>query len=221
MKHIFRYYIWASYRRKILDALLEKHRAVFRGRVLDIGGRDRGKFQKPKQSVEQWIFADIEEKFHPDMVLDVTDMSSIKEASIDVINALELFEHVHEPEKGLLECFRVLKPGGAMVISCPFLSAIHADPSDFQRWTEDRWRYELEHIGFTIQTIVVMGRYFTILAEYIKVGIKSLPRVFRYLFYTLFPILDMVASLDRLRAIQTHHRLGKFHGGYFILAKKK
>ncbi|MCK5039975.1 MAG: methyltransferase domain-containing protein [Candidatus Aenigmarchaeota archaeon] len=36
-------------------------------------------------------------------------MNKIKTQSIDVVNAIELFEHVEYPEKGLKECHRVLK----------------------------------------------------------------------------------------------------------------
>jgi len=42
--------------------------------VLDIGGRNRGKFIKPKDKVEKWIFADIESKHKPDIVVDVCDI---------------------------------------------------------------------------------------------------------------------------------------------------
>ena len=54
-----RYYVWASYRRKLLDKLLDRYRATFSGIVLDIGGRNRGRFEKPKTFVYKCIFADI------------------------------------------------------------------------------------------------------------------------------------------------------------------
>jgi hypothetical protein len=56
------YYFWASYRRKILDDLLEGAKDYYKGIVLDIGGRDRGRLEKPKDRVKKWIFADIEKK---------------------------------------------------------------------------------------------------------------------------------------------------------------
>ena len=99
LKKNIQYYFWASYRRKILDELLEKNKHYYKGIVLDIGGRDRGKFKKPKDKVKKWIFADIEEKHKPDIVLDVANMKDIKDESIDIINAIELFEHVEKIEK--------------------------------------------------------------------------------------------------------------------------
>ena len=49
-KHI-RYYFWATYRRKILDKLLKENKHYYKGVVLDIGGRDRGKFKKAKDKI--------------------------------------------------------------------------------------------------------------------------------------------------------------------------
>ena len=133
MKLYLQYYFWATYRRKLLDKLLEKSKYYYKGIVLDIDDRDKGKFKKPRNKVERWIFADVEEKYKPDIILDVCEMKKIKDESIDVINTIELFEHVENSEKGLLECFRVLKKGGVMILSVPFLHPIHADPYDFQR----------------------------------------------------------------------------------------
>jgi|GEM_PF-778503 len=39
--------------------------------------------------------------------------------SIDVVVSFETIEHLLEPEKFVLECWRVLKPGGVLVISTP------------------------------------------------------------------------------------------------------
>jgi len=115
-----KYYFWASYRRKLLDKLQNKYSFLYKGIVLDIGGRDRGRFKKPKDKVEKWIFVDIESKHNPDVILDVADMNSFSNNSIDFINAIELFEHVKNIEKGLEECYRVLKKDGIMFISAPF-----------------------------------------------------------------------------------------------------
>jgi len=220
LKNSVRYYFGATYRRKILDKLLEENKYYYKGVVLDIGGRDRGKFKKPKDKVEKWIFVDIEEKHNPDIVLDVADMNKIESESIDTINTLELFEHVGYPEKGLKECYRVLKNNGYMIISVPFLFPIHADPHDFQRWTEDKWKQVLQEIGFSIEKFEIMGRYFTVLADMKRTCIKSMPRPLRYVFYLFCPLLDLLVKLDNLKFVQNHSKLGKFHGGYFIILRK-
>jgi len=214
------YYLGTTYRRKLLDKLLEENKCYYKGIVLDIGGRDRGKFKKPKNKVERWIFADIEERYNPDIIIDVCNMKQIQDESIDVINAIELFEHVENPEKGLKECYRVLRKGGVMILSVPFLYPIHADPYDFQRWTEEKWRKVLEEIGFEIEKFEIMGRCFTVLAETERNLIKSLPPPLRWFFYLFYPLLDVLAKLDRFKFVSSHPKLGKFHGGYFIVVRK-
>lgn len=54
MKKKIKYYFGTSNRRKILDALQQKYSHLYQGVVLDIGGRDRGKFKKPKDRVKNW-----------------------------------------------------------------------------------------------------------------------------------------------------------------------
>lgn len=215
-----RYYVWASYRRKLLDTLLERHRETFFGIVLDIGGRARGRFEKPKAFVDRWIFADINPSHKPDIVLDVANMKQIENSSIDVICACELFEHVAEIERGLDECIRVLKNNGTMIVSVPFLYAIHADPSDYQRWTQFKWRKEIEQRSCHIETLVIMGRFFTVMSDHTKTFFKSLPKPLNWMVVFLLPILDLLVQLDELAVIQSNHLLGKFHGGYFMMIKK-
>ncbi|MDO8529804.1 MAG: methyltransferase domain-containing protein [bacterium] len=219
IEHI-KYYFGASYQRKAIDALLEQHAHYYKGVVLDIGGRGRGKFQKPKDTVERWIFADIEPKHHPDIVLDVANMGGIKNGSIDVINAIELFEHVENPEKGLLECHRVLKDGGIMIASVPFLFPVHADPYDFQRWTDKKWESELAKAGFTVQKLEIMGRYFTVMMEMAKVLTRQLPFGIHYLSMAAYPLFDLLAALDKSRYVLHNNKLANYHQGYFIICKK-
>ncbi|MFX1384255.1 MAG: methyltransferase domain-containing protein [Promethearchaeota archaeon] len=219
------YYYWASYRRKMLDLLQERYKDLYMGIVLDIGGRDRGQFKKPKDKVEKWIFADINENHKPDMVLDVMNMNSIDEGCIDVVNAIELFEHVKDVDKGLKECFRVLKYGGKLILSSPFLIHLHADPFDFQRFTYLQWKKKLENVGFEVLNIIIMGRYFTHFSEMIKDLLKAGERR-RIHGSTLFlkiihPFLDRIRNLDQKSFIKNDPRLKNYHTGYFIIARKK
>lgn len=215
------YYFWASYHRKILDRLLGQNKHYYQGLVLDIGGRNRGKFKKPKDKVEKWIVADIKTRHQPDIILDVCNMNKIKDGAVDVVNATELFEHIENPQKGLEECYRILKKDGLMILSTPFLYPIHPDPHDFQRWTERKWKRELKEIGFEIQKFVIMGRYFTVWADLEKALVKSLPNILRWTCYLVYPLYDLLVKIDNLSCIKKHPYLGKFHGGYFIIAKKQ
>ncbi len=213
-----------SYRRQTLDILQEEYKHIYKGVVLDIGGRNRGHFKKPKNNIQNWIFADISKENKPDIVLDVTNMNKIDSESIDVINAIELFEHVQEIKVGLKECYRVLKKGGVIIISMPFLHHIHADPFDYQRWTHFKWKEELSKIGFKITKFLVMGKFFTNLAESFRQFILAFSRTLsnlRYFLRIILPFLNILPRLDNKNIVKNDPVLAKYHGGYFIIAKKK
>jgi len=220
-KTSFKNYFSFSFRRKAIDRLLEKNKDYYKGVVLDVGGRDRGNFEKPKTKVKKWIFADIVKEHNPDIVLDVMDMQEIAPETIDVVNATELFEHIERIEKGLNECYRVLKKNGVIILSCPFLTPIHGDPYDFQRWTESKWKNQLKEIGFIIEKFEITGLYFTVLADFKKAFVRSLPRPVSYFCKLFYPLLDLMVLLDKTNWVLKNKNLNKFHNGYFIVAGKK
>jgi SAM-dependent methyltransferase len=220
MMQSLKYHLSSSYRRKMLDQLLKENASAYHGRVLDIGGKDRGGFQKPKDRVEKWLFADVTNETNPDIVANVMDMHNIRNENFDVVNATELFEHVEEPRMGLEECVRVLKPGGTLIASMPFLFPIHADPSDFQRWTAAKWKRELERLGFTINIIEPMGHYFTVMMDMFKTFVRIMPlRPLKWVAYLFYPLMDAVTQLDQLGFIKKS-TLGNYTTGYFIIARK-
>lgn len=70
--------------------------------------------------------------------------------SVDTILCIAVLEHVENPEEILPEFFRVLKPGGHLVASVPFLQPEHKIPTDFQRYTEDGLRRLMTHNGLKV-----------------------------------------------------------------------
>ncbi|MFA7209285.1 MAG: class I SAM-dependent methyltransferase [Parcubacteria group bacterium] len=212
------YYIGASYRRKLLDKILNENRYYFSGVVLDIGGgRKRGKFIPPE--TKKWIFADITPELKPDIICNVEKMQ-FEDESFDTIKATELFEHVEDPEQGINECCRVLKEDGYFIISMPFLYPIHGDPFDYQRWTGKKWNDVLLKNKFKIEKIEMIGYFFTVLAEMIKTLIKLSPALLRYLGYLSYPALDLLVKLDDLKIINKNNKLNKYTTGFFIIARK-
>lgn len=72
------------------------------------------------------------------------------DASVDAVALLEVMEHLPEPERALAEVARVLRPGGVLLLSVPFLYPLHDVPRDFQRWTWFGLQRLLEMRGFRI-----------------------------------------------------------------------
>jgi SAM-dependent methyltransferase len=74
-----------------------------------------------------------------------------RDASIDNVICLEVAEHVDDSRRLVAEISRVLKPGGALFFTMPFLYPIHDAPYDFQRYT----KYGLENLMQTAGLEVV------------------------------------------------------------------
>ncbi len=147
-------------------------------------------------------------------------MASINDKSIDVINAIETFEHVEKPEKALGECHRVLREGSVMVISVPFLFPIHADPYDFQRWSRDKWKKELEATGFMIEKFEDMGYFFTVMMDMVVTLITQLPSWIRCISKLLYPIMSLLAKLDECGIVRNNDRLNKYTTGYYMILRR-
>ncbi|MBU2575476.1 methyltransferase domain-containing protein [Patescibacteria group bacterium] len=60
--------------------------------------------------------------------------------SIDAVICESLLEHVKDPKTVISGIYRVLKPGGMVYISAPFIIPFHSSPHDYYRWTDSGLR---------------------------------------------------------------------------------
>jgi SAM-dependent methyltransferase len=73
-----------------------------------------------------------------------------KSNGFDVVLSTQVLEHVNKHETYLSECFRLLKPGGMLVLTTHGLFEDHGCPYDFQRWTADGLKRDLRNAGFEV-----------------------------------------------------------------------
>ena len=78
-----------------------------------------------------------------DCVADVEALPQA-DASVGTVIALNTFEHVPRFWRALDEIRRVLRPDGALLLSCPFYFHIHSFPSDYWRFTPEALELLLE-----------------------------------------------------------------------------
>ena len=68
---------------------------------------------------------------------------ALPSSTYDLVVALEVVEHVHAPSSHLAETFRLLKPGGMLLLTTPNFDGLS------RRWWGLRWRViGAEHVGY-------------------------------------------------------------------------
>lgn len=72
----------------------------------------------------------------------------------EVIICTQVLEHTEAPEKLIQEANRVLKNGGILFLTCPFVWPEHEVPYDFRRYTQYGLKKILEENNFNIEKIL-------------------------------------------------------------------
>ncbi len=90
-----------------------------------------------------------------DLRLCPVEQLDFPDESFDLVTAIELLEHLEDDVRGLRECFRVLRPGGRMLITVPayqFLWSEHDEALDhYRRYSRRQLAQRLRQAGFAIE----------------------------------------------------------------------
>jgi len=77
--------------------------------------------------------------------------------SFDTVLCLELLEHVPDPDRCVAQIARVLRPGGRLLATVPFIAPLHAMPYDFSRLTAPGIRALLARHGLELVSLAPRG----------------------------------------------------------------
>lgn len=117
-----------------LEALVPDLRLPPGGRILDYGCAElpyRSFF--PRQA--QYVAADLPGNPHATLELSEDGTVPVPSGTFDAVLSTQVLEHVTDPGLYLDECFRVLRPGGRLLLSTHGTFVYHPDPDDYWRWT--------------------------------------------------------------------------------------
>jgi SAM-dependent methyltransferase len=156
---------FSTFRRHYLDRCLAA--TEFSGDVLDIGGKKenkKGEFRPPLGRCRSWRYLNVDAASKPDFLASA-DKIPLDGATLDWVLLSEVLEHLERPEQALAEAARVLRGGGKLALSVPFLYPVHGDPYDYQRWTPEKLRRSLGMAGFTEISVRPMGGLLSALAD--------------------------------------------------------
>ncbi|WP_195912062.1 class I SAM-dependent methyltransferase [Candidatus Contendibacter odensensis] len=137
---------------------MTKARPYLCGRMLDAGcGNQR---YKEMFKFDDYVGLEVNDRFRPDVVGDLRYMP-FKNEEFDSILNNQVLEHIDDTHKVFSEFYRLLKPGGYLCITVPFISRIHEVPHDYWRISEYGIRYLFEKHGFKEIEITNMGGFLT------------------------------------------------------------
>ncbi len=107
--------------------------------ILDCAAGWEPNIYQPLFPNKKYIKQDIRDYDPPciDIICDICDMSLIEDNSIGLVLLLESLEHIEQPQMALDEIYRILKPGGMLILTTVMAMGIHPCPKDYWRFCPD------------------------------------------------------------------------------------
>lgn len=105
------------------------------------------------------------ESSHIDVYADLNEPTSIPDASFDTILSSSVLEHIWKHDVVWREMARTLKPKGHLILTVPFVYALHETPHDYFRWTRFALLKACEECDLTPLRIEPYGGGLDVLAD--------------------------------------------------------
>lgn len=121
--------------RERMGAFMERHASTERG--VEVGAKERpyGDLFPNLYTGDLMFYASLDAQFDAHAV-------PFADNSLGLIVCNEVLEHCTAPQQAIDEFFRVLKPGGKLILTTRFIFPLHDAPHDYFRFT----RYGLKHL---------------------------------------------------------------------------
>jgi SAM-dependent methyltransferase len=215
---------WLIY--EINDRFLRRSSALCRGALYDLGCGESHYKDFFLRYASSYVGVDWSQSLHhlsADIIADLNGPLPIPSEVAGTVVSLSVLEHLARPDVMLGEAYRILEPGGMLILQVPFQWWVHEDPHDYYRFTADGLRLMLTQAGFENIAVAPTGGFFTmgvLKLNYFTLRSVCGPRPVRQLMKTLLlvpwqagqyvaPWLD---RLDRDWALEAP--------GYWVVARK-
>jgi SAM-dependent methyltransferase len=140
---------------------------------------------------------------------------------VDGILCESTIAHIADADAALREARRVLKEGGRLYLTVPFLWPFHGSPDDYRRWSAMGVLWDLR--GFEIVASGIAGGPTTalcnILHEWLAMVFSfNIEGLYRFIYLALIPVLSPPKLLDY---VVSHHRhAGRLAALFCVHARK-
>jgi len=207
------------------DEALVRLRDHLKGAVYDLGCGEMPYREWVLQFADRYVGVDWSDTLHElkaDIIADLNDRLPIEDRVADSVISFSVLEHLREPETMLNEAYRLLKPGGAIVLQVPFMWWVHEAPHDYFRFT----RYGLEHLfrkaGFVEVEIIANTGFWVMWVTKFNYQTRRLIRGPRLLRVGITAILWLVWIMDQITArwLDKYWKCEEETAGYTVSARK-
>lgn len=209
------------------NRLLMKMHPLYKGALYDLGCGERPYEEFFLQFASSYVGVDWGSTLHQlkaDVVADLNQSLPLGDEVADTVVSLSVLEHLSEPSVMLRESYRILKPGGHLVLQVPWQWRIHEEPYDFFRYSPFGLKHLMQKAGFEKIEIAPQAGFFSmwfLKFNYFTNRLIRGPRWLRGLLYALMSVLwfcnqtlaPWLDRLDRNWVSETH--------GYFVSAQKR
>jgi SAM-dependent methyltransferase len=189
---------WNLWRRKNLE--FYKEHLTGSGELLDVGSG----WRHHREFLDKFSCTNMDIQPFPEttVVADFYKKFPFPDERFDVVYVSNTLEHCYQPLHLLRESARVLKKGGYLIGTVPFVIKEHLPPDDFFRYTSFVLAKLLEDAGFTRHSIFRLGDFNDVMEAMLSFYVRDLWRESR------FPYKWLVKFLPKLKNPSTDWTLG-------------
>lgn len=192
-------------------------RVYARGIMVDVGCGKKQYAALARPFVDWHIGVDHPKTLHGVHEADIAATAYVlpfADGSVDTVLCTEVLEHLEAPSEALHEFWRILQPGGKILVTVPFIWHLHEEPRDFYRYTPYGLRYLADRAGFSVAELRPLNGFWvtwTQLFVYAIYGYNRGPLKW----VPLIPLIGLLAqgmglllnSVDRRTRWASHHVL--------------
>ena len=193
----------------------ELSKLTLNGEILDLGGSKTAGYHELIKGNHRITTVNINTDYGCDMVFDIEKSFPLENETYDAIICLNTLEHIYDFNNVIRESYRVLKAGGTIILSSPFMHHLHSSLDDFFRYSKSAY------IRFLSD-----ARFINIEVRNIGNGLFSLIFQTSMGFYPglLQPIGQKISDSVDLLILKLSKRYNRVKEriplGYFVVAKK-